>query len=640
MIIPLTNNLHHYINVFGVSGIDTALLIDGVNVYICYACEQGYKWSGSTASVTVTGDRKGVGQGSYSINLSYGNATTVFLKLVSSDGVIVVGNNSYEFYNIDSLTVNLSTDTTQDTSQKMAVDVSQLVNAKINDNSFGIYANQTGGLIFEPNNLLGTWTTTPSVTTSAPFTKTATMRKVFTSAGVSDIGFLTLSADQAASIVSVSAAGVATLPPTLPIQDNLTNASIDQNIFDKTSVNSFTITPSVGFYFQTAPFLRLTEGGQNTDLNFAENNGVWVLNVDGEQYPNADSASVNGAAVALPTIKNIDFSRLVNISPTQDSATAFRSDVNTFTVKVKAATGCTVEGNIYLYRDGNRYTFLHDAQNDVYYYNFNLSAMGIDVASITSLYMTGQAIAETPLVADYGAIRAYKINKTIAAALVDKRFYNVAQGQYEDLGEYITSYVRYPFTVPTDGTTTIKYGFFDTEIAADLATRQVQELSLGKHTIYGLYHNASDIPNATITLVLPYADDYQLDSRYINTEIEVKYKVDILSNSAAIEIYSNGKLVDILSTSIGYNIPYILKTDRITPNVNLLSNILKANDPKAIVRQKAKVANTYYTTYKRALLDDISGFVKCENILLEPTNRMTLQERQLIIDQLTNGVIF
>lgn len=414
------------------------------------------------------------------------------------------------------------------------------------------------------------------------------------------------------------------------LTDSLQNATINTNVFDKTDINSYEITPDTGYEFLQPPKITLIENGVSVDYTFTLSNDIYVLTMDGTEHLTATGGEITGNATQEQDIAVIDFTLLEHITPTQDSATESILYQNAL-VKVKVDEGYVLDENILI----ANYPFIYDSINDVWYCNYQRFTPDLD-----RVYVTGKAIKASDIISNYGAIRAYKTTRTINQQLANKRFYNVNTNEYEDLGNYITSFVRYPFNVTTDGKSNVKYGWFDTQIQADLVEQQIYTLSLGKTLINGLYKNASDIENSDIDIILPYADIYKLDSRYINTEIEVIYKVDVLSNTAVIEIYSNDVLIDTVNTSIGYDIPYILKTDRITPNVNLQSNILKEKEPKVIVKQKAKVDYTYYDTLSRQTLTGLNGFVKCQNIVLAVSEQMTTKEQALLIDALTGGVIF
>lgn len=425
--------------------------------------------------------------------------------------------------------------------------------------------------------------------------------------------------------------------------NNLQNATINSLLFNIIDNNTFTISANAGYNFNQPPYIEIIKNGVSTELPFTLSEGVYSLTVDGTLYADSDSISVNGIAGVIP--KNITLP--LHCSFTNDSDTYIDNVKTSYTLKVKIDTGYYMSSQYmkYHYQEEGYLSdeyFTYDNVNDLYICTFNVynpqAYFNRQTGNLP--YISADIEQLNELIENYGAIRAYKVSKNIAKSLVNKRFYNVNTHEYEDLGVYITSYVRYPFAISTIGSETVKYGFFDTQIDAPIAEKQVYSLSLGKVQLNGLYQNASDINNVKISVILPYTDIYTLDSRFINTEIEFVYKVDILSNTAVIEVYSDNKLVDSLSTSIGYAIPYILRTDRVTPiNINLQSNILKNNSPKIILKQKAKISGSHYQTFKRMMITGFTGFVRCNNVELSVNDNMTLSEQNALIDALQNGVI-
>ena len=283
----------------------------------------------------------------------------------------------------------------------------------------------------------------------------------------------------------------------------------------------------------------------------------------------------------------------------------------------------------------NEQLLLKSGTTNIYYYElentFNniksVEVLGLAKSEITSLYN------------DYPLITCYKVNSEIMQAISNLRFQDVSQNKI-DLGSQILSLVRYPVIISTKDNANIKLGYFQTEINAALIENQINEYSLGKVFINGSEQNTSDIDKVTIELLLPLYGFFTIDSKYITTEIEVKYKIDIITNNCVIEIYSNNILIHLIDSEIGYNLPYILRET--SQNINsysmLNSNILKQNVPVIYVKQKPKENNTYYTTDIIVNnLADINGFIKCTDY--EINNIPTDIETELIKKCMINGVI-
>lgn len=279
---------------------------------------------------------------------------------------------------------------------------------------------------------------------------------------------------------------------------------------------------------------------------------------------------------------------------------------------------------------GNIYEYDFVLQDDKYYISAQFPHLDVENVEIT-----GIAVEKSPLLDDYGLIRVYKTNKTINQSLSTHRFYN-----NEDLGQYIYSFVKYPFEIETENNCKIYLGTYDTAINAPLIPKQIYKLSLGKKLIKGVYEDTRDIDTTEITVILPFYGLHSIDTKYINTEIEIIYVVDILSNTAVIELYSNGVLFDALDCYIGYSIPYIIQQGYMNHNITLQNNITKKYEPQIILKQHKQINGGLFSTYKPCVLGDVQrGFVKCVNVVLSVSNKMTLTEQKEIVNKIQTGII-
>ena len=271
---------------------------------------------------------------------------------------------------------------------------------------------------------------------------------------------------------------------------------------------------------------------------------------------------------------------------------------------------------------------------DVYYYDGENTTQ-----NVTSVYVDGLAQESVQsLYNDYPLITCYKVDSGIMQSIAGVRF-QTQSGDTQDLGKYILSVVRYPCNIATQNKSAVKLGFFQTEINADLIEKQINEFSLGKVLITGIERNTSDIEKTIVDIMLPFYGIFNLNSKFINTEIEVRYKIDIVTNNCVIEIYSNDILINQIECIVGYDLPYIIRetSQDILANNMLNSNILKQNTPCVYVRQKPKETNTFYTTNKVTdNLNNIQGFIRCTDYYIG--NIPTETEKDLIEKLMTKGV--
>lgn len=329
-------------------------------------------------------------------------------------------------------------------------------------------------------------------------------------------------------------------------------------------------------------------------------------------------------------ITGLDNCRLAENSPNYFLlSTSFYTPFNTFFVEPLEGYSLPNPPTLTIIDSGENYDYDFVLQDNTY-----IIKNQFQHHDVSNVKVSGVAIKKGGILSDYGLIRVYKTDKTINQSLVTHRFFNG-----EDLGQYIYSFVRYPFFIDTLNSANIYFGVNDTGVNAPLISKQIHTLSLGKKTINGLYSDSRDIDNIEIVCILPFYGLYNIESKYINTDIEIKYIVDILSNTAAIELYSNDVLFETLDCYIGYSIPYIIQQGYMNHNIKLQSNITKNYEPKIILKQHKQTDGGIYSTYKPCLIGDVSeGFIKCQNVKLKVNHKMTLSEQQTIETYLNTGI--
>lgn len=262
--------------------------------------------------------------------------------------------------------------------------------------------------------------------------------------------------------------------------------------------------------------------------------------------------------------------------------------------------------------------------------------------SVTPINVTayGVALENSNLMTQYRFIRAYKANEDIISQVANARFYTGQGGISEDLGKYILSYIHYPFSVETKDNANIELGFFDTQINCDLVKEQYHIFTLFDDVVNGLYNNDSDIENTEIIMFLPFVGKYELDSKYINTKITIKYICDILSNDSIIYIYSNDKIIDNVKTTLGYEEPFITKESSIDFSfVNQMNSNANKNKHGVItVYQKANTTNRYNNHIIKKV-ETVTGFIKGTFEEFTGNNEILLKEINQIKSLFNSGVI-
>ena len=423
------------------------------------------------------------------------------------------------------------------------------------------------------------------------------------------------------------------------LQGNTFNTDLFETYYIEVQINN-------GLTLKNAPVLHILNSSKEETYNLElKPNTTDIYYYELENMMNGvNRVYVEGLAESetpTQTTIDVDFSQLIGFSVLQGN-TFDTTLYSSYKVEIQVNDGFKIiniptlkitknDDSIVL----NEQLLLKSGTTNIYYYELENT-----FTNIKSVEIVGLAKSEiTSLYNDYPLITCYKVNSEIMQAISNIRFQDVSQNKI-DLGSQILSLVRYPVIISTKDNANIKLGYFQTEINASLIENQINEYSLGKVFINGSEQNTSDIDKVTIELLLPLYGFFTIDSKYINTEIEVKYKIDIITNNCVIEIYSNNILIHLIDSEIGYNLPYILRET--SQNINsysmLNSNILKQNVPVIYVKQKPKENNTYYTTDIIVNnLADINGFIKCTDY--EINNIPTDIETELIKKYMINGVI-
>ena len=427
---------------------------------------------------------------------------------------------------------------------------------------------------------------------------------------------------------------------------NLTGFTVLQgNTFDTTLFSNYNVEVQVkdGYSVKNIPVLHIVSSTGTEDYQLElkpSTTNIYYYELENTTN-NVTSVSVDGLAeIETPTQTTIDvdFSQLNGFDVLQGN-TFDTTLYSSYNIEVQVKDGFSVLNipTLHIVSSAgteNYQLVLKDNTTDVYYYELQNTSI-----NITSVYVDGLAQSSVqPLYNDYPLITCYKVNSSIMQAIANVRFQDSGENKV-DLANQILSLVRYPCNILTSNSSNIKLGYFQTEINAELIKTQINEYSLGKVFINGKEQNTSDIDKVIIELLLPFYGFFTIDSKYVNSEIEVKYKIDVITNNCVIEIYSNDILIYLIDCEVGYNLPYILKdnSQHINPYNMLNSNILKQNNPVIYVKQKPKENNTYYVTDVVVNdLQDIQGFIRCSDYNIK--NIPTDIETDLIQITMSKGV--
>ena len=145
--------------------------------------------------------------------------------------------------------------------------------------------------------------------------------------------------------------------------------------------------------------------------------------------------------------------------------------------------------------------------------------------------------------------------------------------------DFIISCYFVPFAITNfyDTTTERVYlGFYDTNLdytRVKESKSSGQRITLVNTTIDSVYGDWRDYTNFKYEIYLPYVGFYPLDvMSYLNKTLTVEMAFDIMTHNIRYYLFANGKIVDRVDGSVGYDIP-LMATDQVNKAKSDLSGI-------------------------------------------------------------------
>ena len=420
----------------------------------------------------------------------------------------------------------------------------------------------------------------------------------------------------------------------IDISNNLTNCISDTDRVEVDGTQkTITLTANTGYYFNTIPTISINNVTNNFSLSQDKTTASYNF------IPaSGDVISVNASAIIQPKqavvtthltdcVLSPDISVFVEHS--QVTLTLTCSENYSFQ-DVPYINENITEGTI----EKRQFTKINDRE-----YSLTLpagdfySAGDVQIKYAIDIYAT--AIFDSKTVNKYGLVLLYKPNKDILKDLSLVRFVNVSTGVTEDLGKYITSLKRIYLDVESVGSTNIICGKTDTDILCPMINDDDVIVDLGNVPINGLYQNGLDNKNLDIDLILPFIGVVKLNSAIMaNKTINIKYKCNLITGVCIAYIYlvenETLHLQETYSGNIGFDVPYILKTDSMQVyNSKVDSESIFNVSPQIKLYENAKASsnNSIYNTDLIIRIGDIpDGFFSVEKIINSNNNRIILNE--------------
>ena len=394
-----------------------------------------------------------------------------------------------------------------------------------------------------------------------------------------------------------------------------------------------TVTANDGYYFSTVP----TVGGvemTTTELERPKNYTLSVI-MDSDK-------SIVASAVSLPETYTVTVT-LTNCSCSVSDGQTFEKGVD-FTATLTPDSGYYFESTpqllAHIQGAGVYYPFV-EGENGIW----NLTVDG----ATTSLWsgVSGQnpsitanaQVIPSPSVTKYGFITLYKPSGDNMESLANVRFYKDTNGNYIDLGQYISNVYRTFFTIPTSKSATLNLGGYSTNINTPVIENDTITLNCGSVEVIGKYNNIMDYNNTTIEIFLPFVGIVALDtSKCIGKTLTLTYIVNLVNGKGIITLIDNDNIIVYNgSCECTFKVPYkVNQLDTIQGDISIESNYLLGFTPYIIIRRDKSIDTATKSDIGTIPLNTYIGYVKGR--LLNNTVLATEKEKAEIETLFNNGV--
>lgn len=260
---------------------------------------------------------------------------------------------------------------------------------------------------------------------------------------------------------------------------------------------------------------------------------------------------------------------------------------------------------------------------------------------ITYIEVRATATTDEPTLKGYGAINVYKVTLENLDEFAKKRFFTATDGTNAivNLGDYVNRIKRVFVDIPTSGNDTLKCGNYDTKISVLSPNTDVVTVDFGNVTLTGENENSHDY-ETKIKLFLPFYGFIEIDSSYINKEINLTAKINIVTGNGIMQVSCSGVPFHFENVSFSRDVIYRTANEslKIIGGDDFNESNLYGFEPYFIVESTTTVNVPINDTKEQKRVGDVTGFSQFENVNLSTDNKMLVDEFNEIVSQLENGV--
>lgn len=400
-----------------------------------------------------------------------------------------------------------------------------------------------------------------------------------------------------------------------------------------------------------------------TTTNLSGWNGTNALSVHLENYTTADQLKNAYWDINIQKIDHSDeHEKQVPIQLDLVHATADKTSIlenSTDTITLTADTGYIFDDDIIYYsydinygiyrkltEKANKQSSIKIDLTTSSYYDYN-NSKDEPVTSGNKPYI--KAVATSPTVKPTGtkAINLYsmtdgELNTFMTSALI--QFNSSPDGTHTSLAnflDFVNQIYRIPLNIPNNLLTPVKQvhsGKWNINVNTNQITQDHFSINFDPIKVTPHYQNANDYNSITVSLVIPFAKEVELNiNDVMNNTIKITYNVDLLQGKTTIivnndtgTIYTNQ--IDI-STQLEF---YGLHYDKTIGGLNstYINNVLQ---PYISISYHKPITNLIsYSTNENGVLKDYNGYVRVSHGTL--TGNMNDTEYNEIMNLLYGGI--
>lgn len=226
-------------------------------------------------------------------------------------------------------------------------------------------------------------------------------------------------------------------------------------------------------------------------------------------------------------------------------------------------------------------------------------------------------------------------------------FIRLGTGDAINLEQYIISIHKLMIPVPTNAVSEpIRFWKYNTGVASKVINQTEVKLSCGTVTVPEKWHNALDYsPYTSVRIWLPFLGFFDLSiNELMRDEIELTYKIDVLSGKALAEIWHEDTVIYRFVGMAKFEEPYYVEAGNdITQSYLNGAYNMADYTPYLLLDRPQNLTPTDTAlhgqpTYRIVTIGDCSGYIRCSQVFASGMTA-TDEEKQEIESLLKTGVL-